>query len=300
MVEDIHQEINMSSCAVVPLGSDSSPPENPVDIVLVGAGNMGGAMLRGWIDAGLVGPRSAIIDPMPSDEISTLCKDCGISIFDDPGKAHLASHVAPIIVLAIKPQLAAHIVPTLAPLNPACTLVSVMAGQSLASIERFLGRANQPMVRAMPNVGASLGAGATGLYANDHVEHKVKDAISILMAAIGAVVWVDKEAHIDVVTAISGSGPAYYFLLTQALEEAGRDLGLDSDAASILARATAFGAGQLLHHDPRSATDLRYSVTSPGGTTQAAIEVFETDSALRSLTKAATTAALKRAEDLNS
>lgn len=271
-----------------------------IDFILVGAGNMGGAMLRGWVDAGLVGPQSAVVDPSPSPEMRALCDRYGIKVFNSPDEEQFSSITAPIIVLAIKPQFAAVILPQFSAIASGRTFVSVMAGQSLANITHHLGDGHLALIRAMPNIGASRGAGATGLFANAHVDPHTKQSVDTLMEATGAVVWVDEEAHIDVVTALSGSGPAYYFLLTQALEEAGRDLGLAPEAASTLARATAYGAGQLLRFDPRSAAELRQSVTSPGGTTHAAISVFEKDNSLRALTRDAMAAAVKRAGELKS
>ncbi|MEO1151960.1 MAG: pyrroline-5-carboxylate reductase [Pseudomonadota bacterium] len=278
---------------------DPSRPRK-IPVVLLGAGNMGGAMLRGWHDADLLAPGSVVIDPHADDQIKALCAGARLSIAATPDDAIDAADPEGIFVIAIKPQMAAKILPRCESLASGRGILSVMAGQSLATIAQCLSlRADAPMVRAMPNVGSAVGAGATGLFANEGVTEGDRERVTRLMTAIGACVWVPHEADIDAVTAVSGSGPAYFFLLVEALTAAGIAEGLSPNAAATLARATAFGVGTIIQTDSRSAEALRQSVTSPGGTTAAALEVYERGGALRALTGAAVKAAISRAAELN-
>lgn len=255
---------------------------------------MGGALLRGWIAAGtLDAERSAVFEPAADAALKKLAGKAGFAL--NPSPETMSSDA---LVLAVKPQAAASVLPAYAALARSAVVLSVMAGTSLAAIARAL--AHPPRVaRAMPNLPASIGAGVTGIFAPPTVDARARDMVDRLMSAAGETVWVDSEQAIDFVTAISGSGPAYYFLLTEALAEAALALGLGKDAALRLARATATGAGALLASDPRSAAEMRKAVTSPGGTTAAALGVLDGDSrALRALVRAATEAAARRAGEL--
>ena len=263
-------------------------------VALIGAGAMGGAMVRGWLEAGCVDiSGSAVFDPAPPQEMRDLCDAHGIGLNPDMGA------VSPdALFCAVKPQMAAKALPPYAPLARDAVVVSVMAGKSVARIAAALGGAAR-IVRAMPNLPAAVGRGATGLYASEAVDPPARDMIERLMRAVGETVWVDAEAGVDAVTAVSGSGPAYFFLLTEALAEAGEALGLSRDAAVTLARATASGAGALLDADARPPDEMRRAVTSPGGTTEAALCVLDGDGeAVRELMKKAVAAAARRAGEL--
>ncbi|MEE2692025.1 MAG: pyrroline-5-carboxylate reductase [Pseudomonadota bacterium] len=267
---------------------------NRISVALVGAGSMGGALLRGWLNAQTIEfPSSAVFDPAADASIRKLTRETGLSLNPSLGDISVDA-----IVFAVKPQAAASVLPSYARIARSALVISVMAGTSLESIGRAL--ANPPRVaRAMPNLPASVGAGVTGLYAPATVNARARDMVDRLMAAAGETVWVGSEKEIDFVTAVSGSGPAYYFLLTEAIAEAGAALGLDREAALRLARATASGSGALLMSDPRSPADMRKAVTSPGGTTAAALGVLDGDAkALRKLMKEAIAAAARRAAEL--
>lgn len=253
---------------------------------------MGGALLKGWIASGSIDPmESAVFDPAPSEEMRALFGSQGL-VWNS------TSERFDVMVIAIKPQMADEVLPKYAYLAKGKLVISVMAGKSLASISAGLGGADR-IVRAMPNLPAAIGKGVSGLYAPKVVNAKGRKLAEALMRAAGEVVWVRTEQEIDFVTAISGSGPAYYFLLTEALADAGAALGLDKDAAAALARATLIGSGALMEAETRSPAELRKAVTSPGGTTEAALNVFDGDNeAMRKLVREAVEAAAKRAGEL--
>lgn len=263
-------------------------------VALVGAGAMGGALLRGWtasrsIDAAA----SAVFDPAADAALKKLARDARLAV--NPPLNGLAVDV---LIFAVKPQSAASVLPAYARLARSALVLSVMAGTSLATLSRLLADAPR-IARAMPNLPASAGAGVSGLYALPTVSASARETLDALLSAVGETVWVDAEDAIDWVTAVSGSGPAYYFLLTEALAEAGAALGLDRSAAEKLARVTATGSGALLASDPRTPAQMRKAVTSPGGTTAAALGVLDADGgALRLLMKEAVAAAALRARQL--
>ena len=258
-------------------------------LVLVGAGKMGGAMLQGWFALGLDPKQIAIIEPNPSDEIAAL-RARGVRI--NPA----AITDATVIVIAIKPQDAAAGVPTLKPLAGAGTLaISIMAGKTFRFLESALPCA---IVRAMPNTPAAVGRGITVALPNAQVTHDQRALADTLLGAVGAVEWIADEALLDAVTAVSGSGPAYVFLLAESLARAGAMAGLPPDLAARLARATVSGSGELLHRLPLDAAILRQNVTSRGGTTAAALEVLMADDGLDPLMERAIIAATKRSREL--
>lgn len=261
-------------------------------VALIGAGAMGGALLKGWLAAGSIdAARSAVFDPNIKDEMAGLCAENGVAVNKGEGPFDA-------MVLAVKPQAAADVLPHYATLARDAIAISVMAGKSVASIQNMLEGAPR-VARVMPNLPAAIGRGASGLYAPDAIDASGRAIIETLMQAAGETVWVRSEQEIDFVTAVSGSGPAYYFLLTEALAEAGAALGLERQAVAALARATLAGAGAMMDADPRSPAGMRKSVTSPGGTTEAALKVFDgDDAAMRKLVKTAVEAAAKRAGDL--
>jgi pyrroline-5-carboxylate reductase len=262
-------------------------------IVLIGAGKMGSAMLDGWIGLGLDPSRVAVIEPQPSPEISALATR-GLKLNPDPA----AVPDPAVIVIAVKPQVAAEVVPAAAPfVGRSTVVVSIMAGQRLASLERAL-PAGSAIVRTMPNTPAAIGRGITVAVANARVSPRQRDLSHRLLAAIGAVEWVDDEALLDAVTAVSGSGPAYVFLLAEALAQAGTAAGLPADLSERLARATVAGSGELLHRAPLDAATLRRNVTSPGGTTEAALAVLMGEGGLAPLMERAVEAATRRSREL--
>ncbi len=266
-------------------------------VALIGAGAMGGALLRGWLAGGVIAPaRSMVFDPAINDEMKALCETHGVALnpsLDDAVKAGVDA-----VVIAVKPQMASDVLGRFTALASRAVVISVMAGKSIAGISAALGGAAK-ITRAMPNLPAAIGKGMTGLYAPEAVDDAGRELVETLMRAAGETVWVSAEAEIDLVTAISGSGPAYYFLLTEALAEAGEALGLSKDTAAKLARATFIGAGALMDAETRSPAQMRRAVTSPGGTTQAALEILDGDAkALGRLVDEAVRAAAARARAL--
>ncbi|EJJ25917.1 pyrroline-5-carboxylate reductase [Rhizobium sp. CF142] len=264
---------------------------NPV--VLVGAGNMGGAMLSGWLKSGVPGSAVVVVDPGPSPAMLATIADAGAShVTTAP-----AGLKAGVLFLAVKPQVMEAVLPAVkSVVGPQTVVVSVAAGKTLAFLEKHLGEA--AMVRAMPNTPAMVGRGVTGAYANARVSAEQRDGVNALLRVSGPVEWVPSESDIDSVTALSGSGPAYVFYLVECMAEAGRKLGLQADLAMRLARETVAGAGELLHQSPDDAARLRQNVTSPGGTTAAALSVLMAEDGMQPLFDEALAAARKRAEEL--
>jgi pyrroline-5-carboxylate reductase len=219
----------------------------------------------------------------------------------DAGASHVtaapAGLKAGVLFLAVKPQVMEAVLPAVkSVVGPQTVVVSVAAGKTLAFLEKHLGEA--AMVRAMPNTPAMVGRGVTGAYANARVSAEQRDGVNALLRVSGPVEWVPSESDIDSVTALSGSGPAYVFYLVECMAEAGRKLGLQADLAMRLARETVAGAGELLHQSPDDAARLRQNVTSPGGTTAAALSVLMAEDGMQPLFDEALAAARKRAEEL--
>ena len=250
-------------------------------------------MLEGWLALGL-DPKSVVaIEPQPAREVSTLASR-GLRL-NPP--AHTVGEAA-AIVIAVKPQVAPEVVPTLAPYLGAGTVVlSIMAGRTLGFLEQALSQ-RAALVRAMPNTPAAIGRGITVAVPNQRVSQRQRDLVHALLAATGAVEWVGDEALMDAVTAVSGSGPAYVFLLAEALARAGVAAGLPADLAAKLARETVAGSGELLHRSPLDASMLRQNVTSPGGTTAAALDVLMAPDGLDPLMTRAVAAATRRSREL--
>jgi pyrroline-5-carboxylate reductase len=261
-------------------------------LVLVGAGKMGGAMLEGWLALGLDPAKVAILEPKPADEIAAL-KDRGVRI--NPAPASITD--AAVIILAVKPQVAADVVPPLKTLaRPGTVAVSVMAGKTIAFLEGALG--DIAVVRSIPNTPAAIGRGITVAVPNAKVTAAQRTLAHTLLSSVGAVEWVDDEALIDTATAVSGSGPAYVFLLAESLARAGAAAGLPADLAARLARATVAGSGELLHRSPLEAATLRQNVTSPNGTTAAALAILMAADGLDPMLEKAVAAATKRSREL--
>jgi pyrroline-5-carboxylate reductase len=262
-------------------------------IILIGAGNMGGAMLAGWLKSGISGADLLVIDPGPPPAMAKLIADNGARHVT----AAPADLKAGVLFLAVKPQMMAAVLPPLKGLvGPETVVVSVAAGTTLSFMQSHLGDA--AMVRAMPNTPAMIGRGVTGAFANGAVSAVQRELVHNLLKVSGPVEWVETEADIDAVTAVSGSGPAYVFYLVECMAEAGRKAGLQADLAMRLARETVAGAGELLHQSPDDASKLRQNVTSPGGTTAAALNILMADDGMQPLFDKAIAAARKRAEEL--
>ena len=267
------------------------------ELVLVGAGRMGSALLEGWIKAGLVttATPAEIVEPAPpellrkriTERVATLVPSGRI----DPARPKF-------VVLAVKPQILDAALQELRPLAGAGTaFLSIAAGKTIASIAGVLG-GMPPIIRAMPNLPASVGAGITAAVAGPGVDDTLKAQAEALLGAVGKVVWLEDEGLIDAVTAISGSGPAYVFNLVEALAAAGLAIGLPKEAADALARETIIGAAALLNVGSESPGALRQAVTSPGGTTEAALKVLMGEGGLSPLMRKAAEAALARAKEL--
>lgn len=242
----------------------------PTSLVLLGAGKMGGAMLEGWLRIGMNPAGISLFDPHPSDELVGLAAAKGMAINPDP--ASLAS--VEVLVLATKPQMLDTAAPAVqALIRPETLLISILAGKTLSDLSARLPNATA-MIRAMPNLPASVQRGATGAAAGRGVTGAQRAMADALLRSIGTVEWLDDEGLIDAVTAVSGSGPAYVFHLVECLAAAGKAAGLPADIAERLARATIEGAGELLHQSPLSPATLRQNVTSPAGTTAAGLSVL--------------------------
>lgn len=264
-------------------------------LLLVGAGNMGSALLAGWLDRGLDPQRVVVQDPAPPPRAVELLKRHGISAQANVSKL---SETPAVLVLAVKPQDMDRIFPPLARLTGAgTTVLSIAAGRTIESFERHLSK-DAAVVRSMPNTPASVGRGITVAVANAHVSAKQRAVCEELLRAVGEVAWVEDEGLLDAVTAVSGSGPAYVFYLTECLAQAGVDCGLDPDLAQKLARWTVAGAGELLHRSELAAPQLRKNVTSPNGTTHAALQVLMAEGGLVKLMREAVSAAARRSREL--
>jgi pyrroline-5-carboxylate reductase len=266
----------------------------PSSLVLVGAGKMGGSMLEGWLKVGMKPAGVAVIDPRPSDEMTHFCADRGIAL-------NQATPSAPeVLVLAIKPQMLDEAAPRVnGLLGPRTLIVSILAGKTIGDLKARLPAADA-VVRAMPNLPASIGRGATGAAANAQVNEAQRMTADALLRSNGVVEWLASEDLIDAVTAVSGSGPAYVFHLVECLAEAGAAAGLPPDLAQRLARATVTGAGELLFRSDLPPETLRQNVTSPGGTTAAALEVLMAEpNGMKALMRAAVAAAKRRAAELS-
>ncbi|HSZ74622.1 MAG TPA: pyrroline-5-carboxylate reductase [Rhizomicrobium sp.] len=261
-----------------------------MSILLIGAGHMGQALLKGWIARG-IGP-IAVVEPTLSPELKKLAKRGGVKL-----SARLRDVRPRVCVVALKPQILKTEMESLRGIAEHALMISIAAGTTTKALASAWGRKAR-IVRAMPNTPGAVGRGITALYASTNVNAKDRVLAEKLLAALGETLWVKKESLIDSVTAVSGSGPAYVFLLVEAMAEAAQCEGLPRDVAMKLARATVAGSGALLDADKSSAADLRRAVTSPGGTTEAALKVLMADDALSALISRAIAAARKRAEEL--
>jgi pyrroline-5-carboxylate reductase len=264
----------------------------PGCLVLLGAGKMGSAMIEGWLARGLDPKKLIVLEPQPARSVKALARR-GLKL-NPKGKPVEAT----ALVIAVKPQSAPEALPALAPYVGKRTLaLSIMAGRTLGFLAQTL-PTGIGLVRAMPNTPAAIGRGITVACANRQVSARQRKLASGLLAAIGAVEWVADEVLMDAVTALSGSGPAYVFLLAEAMTQAGIAAGLPAKLAARLARETVAGSGELLHRSPHDAATLRQNVTSPGGTTAAALEVLMGPGGFELLLTRAIAAATRRSREL--
>jgi pyrroline-5-carboxylate reductase len=266
----------------------------PGAILLVGAGKMGGAMLEAWLARGLPPALVSVIDPAPSPAAAKVI--AARRIARDPQPQLIANHAA--IVLAVKPQMASDVMPALGRfVGRDSVVVSIMAGRTIGFLAKNLPKGTA-IVRAMPNTPASVGRGITVAVPNARVGTSARELADVLLSATGPVAWIKNEKWMDAVTAVSGSGPAYVFLLAESLARAGAAVGLPKPLATRLARATVAGAGELMHRSDLDAAKLRENVTSPGGTTAAALKVLMGKSGIDGLMKKAVAAATRRSREL--
>lgn len=259
-------------------------------LVLAGAGKMGGAMLSGWLAQGLDARRVIVIEPHPSDETRSFAAR-GVTLNPDTNNIR-----ADVLVVAVKPQMFRDAGPQLKALaSPATLVISIMAGTTIAGITQACGG---KVIRAMPNTPAAIGRGITVAVAAQGVAPEQRAVADALLRATGSVEWVEDEALMDAVTAVSGSGPAYVFLLAEELARAGVAAGLPEPLATKLARETVSGSGELLHRSDLDSATLRQNVTSPGGTTAAALDVLMGANGFHPLLTRAIAAAAKRSREL--
>lgn len=259
-------------------------------LVLLGCGKMGSAMLAGWLKQGLPATSVWVIDPYPSDWLKGI-KGLNLNVTLPPKPA--------IVLIAVKPQMMGAALPSIAALGGGGTLfLSVAAGTPIAAYEAVLG-GTSPIIRAMPNTPAAIGRGITAIVANAYASVDEMDLAEALLLAVGQVVRLTGEDQMDAVTAVSGSGPAYVFHLIETMAAAGQAQGLSAELAMQLAKATVAGAGALAENSGKSPDQLRVNVTSPNGTTQAALEVLmEPETGFPKLLQRAVKAAADRSREL--
>lgn len=275
--------------------ASGEPQSSARTLMLVGCGKMGSALLRGWIAAD-VASRFLVVEPQGAP--AEIAGAAGVSWFRIPDEA--PSDAAPdAVVFAVKPQIIDSILPGYRRWVRRPTLfVSIVAGKTIGGMIRHLGPAS--LIRTMPNTPAAIGRGITVACANEQVTEEQRRLCDKLLAAVGESAWVEDELLLDAVTAVSGSGPAYVFLLIEAMAEAGEAVGLPHDLALRLARSTVAGSGELARLSGESPAQLREDVTSPGGTTRAALDILMAENAMGSLIRRAITAAAARSRELAS
>lgn len=241
-------------------------------IAFIGGGNMARSLIGGLIAGGCPPAQLRVADPQ-AEQLDYLRNKFGVHVTSDNADAVAG---AEIVVLAVKPQIMRDAATAIraAVASQSTLVISIAAGIDVAALQRWLG-ADTAIVRCMPNTPALVRAGATALYANPKVTEAQREKAESILRAVGIVQWVGEESLMDAVTALSGSGPAYFFLLMEVLENAGKSLGLPADAARLLTLQTAYGAAKMALESADATATLRERVTSPGGTTQAALEVLE-------------------------
>ncbi len=268
-------------------------------ILLVGCGKMGGALLKGWFAHGLNPVDVMIVEPAGRDTVAACAEHPALVVLPDATDVP-SDFTADVVVFAVKPQTAGEVIPAYGRLAESGTVfLSIVAGLTVGGLKAMLGP-EAAIVRAMPNTPAAIGQGISVLFADPHASPSQKRVCKVLMASVGETAWIEDEAFMDAVTAVSGSGPAYVFLLAEAMAAAGVQAGLDPALAEQLARATVAGSGALLTADDSPPSELRQNVTSPGGTTEAALKVLTSDDGLQDLINRAIEAAAKRSKELAS
>lgn len=265
-------------------------------LLLVGCGKMGGALVRGWRAQGIGANQILVIEPQAA--AAEAARAAGVPVIADAGLIP-AKFQPRAIVLAVKPQIMAEAIAPYQRFAGQVGFLSIAAGKTIAGLAALLGT-GAAIVRAMPNTPAAIGRGITVACANTHVDRDLRALCHELLAAVGEVAWVEDERLLDAVTAVSGSGPAYVFLLIEALAEAGISQGLPPELAAKLALATVAGSGELARQSNAPPARLRADVTSPGGTTEAALAVLIAEDGLKSLLARAISAATRRSRELAS
>lgn len=261
------------------------------NICFIGGGNMAQALIGGLLSRGLPTTRITVSDPV--EQIRQILEEKGIQTTTDNVEA---IQNADVVVLAVKPQVLATVLQPLKGLLSDKLVISIIAGAEIETISELIS-GSQRIVRVMPNTPALVQTGAHGIYASEAVNAQDRELTSQILAATGLTIWVDSEAQIDAVTAVSGSGPAYFFYLMESMIRAGKNLGLDEKVATALTLQTALGAAQMAITSSNSPSELRKNVTSPNGTTQAALEVFDRAQISQNI-QAALAAAQKRSQEL--
>lgn len=260
------------------------------NICFIGGGNMAQALIGGLLARGLPATRITVADPV--EQIRSLLQEKDIHVTEDNVAA---IHDADVVVLAVKPQVLAKVLQPLKGLFAGKLLISIVAGAQIATIAELV--ESDQVVRVMPNTPALVQTGAHGLYASPAVQQADRDLASQILASTGLTLWINTEEQIDAVTAVSGSGPAYFFYMMESMIQAGKNLGLDEKVATALTLQTALGAAQMAITSSSSPSELRKNVTSPNGTTQAALEMFDRAQISQNI-QAALAAAKKRSQEL--
>ena len=260
------------------------------NISFIGGGNMAQALIGGLISRGLPENQIQVADPV--EQIRLILQEKNIAVFSDNAKA---IENADVVVLAVKPQVLADVLKPLHSLFEGKLIISIVAGVTIEIIAALTG--TQRIVRVMPNTPALVQTGAHGMYADASVSQEDRNLTGKILAATGLGLWVNTEAQIDAVTAVSGSGPAYFFYLMESMIRAGKNMGLDEKVAAALTLQTALGAAQMAISSDKTPAELRKNVTSPNGTTQAALEVFDRAQVSQSI-QTALAAAQKRSQEL--
>ncbi|OTG96110.1 pyrroline-5-carboxylate reductase [Acinetobacter sp. ANC 3832] len=260
------------------------------NICFIGGGNMAQALIGGLISRGLPATRITVSDPV--EKVRELLQERDVQVTDDNVAA---IKDADVVVFAVKPQVLSTVLQPLNGLFDGKLVVSIVAGAEIGTIAKLIG--TERIVRVMPNTPALVQTGAHGLFATDVVDTKNRELASQILAATGLTLWVSTEAQIDAVTAVSGSGPAYFFYMMESMIRAGKNMGLDEKVATALTLQTALGAAQMAITSSNTPSELRKNVTSPNGTTQAALEVFDRAQISQNI-QAALAAAQKRSQEL--
>lgn len=265
---------------------------NEKSILLVGCGNMGGAILRGWLNSGIDEEHITVLGNSPEGkarirtEFGVNVRDSIEDIKEDPD----------VIMFGVKPQIITKIIKPFSRFSNS-SFLSIIAGKTTGFFEEYLGK-DKAIIRSMPNLPSTIMQGATGCYANKNVTATQKELADRLLKVVGTVVWANDESHMDIITGISGSGSAYVFYIIESMIEAATELGLDADSAKDLVTQTLIGGAMMARQSDKDVGKLRKEVTSPNGTTQAALEVLMKDGALKDILKNTVKAANDRSKEL--